>query len=164
MSNIGGVQIAPLRTKLAIFNGISPQQTVTNYRDSEGAVSRRILRDSWQNEFAQPSINGHGRVTTPYRAVNGLGDYLSRKNYVCGGPNQVNADKPGWKSRIGSIISNCDNTGIPPKAGNVRYVSDSSNYTTFLKQKAISSTYNDPSFGGDAHNGSYVDLMAVRRR
>lgn len=146
------------------IKGISPIQTVNNYKDSEQSMIRGKLRRSWNNVSAQPSINNNSRIITPYRAVNNLGDYLARQNYVCGGSNQVNANKPGWKSRIGSIISNCDNTGVEAGAGNQRFVSDSSDYITYKKQFAVQRTYNDSKNGGDQHNASYVPLMAVRRR
>lgn len=146
------------------IQGISPVQTVNNYRDSSSAITRRILRSSWNNVNAQAIINSKKRITTPFRAVNNLGDYLSRQNYVCGGSNQVNADKPGWKSRIGSIISRCDNTGIAAKSGNQRFVADSSDYITYKKQLAAQRTYNDSKFGGNQSHAEYVPLMAVRRR
>jgi len=164
MSGVAGVTSAPIRTSLVSFNGISPVQTIDNYKDSGDVMTRKILRSSWNNAFAPSSINGHGRVTTPFRAVNGLGDYLGRQYYVCGGPNQVNADKPGWKGHIGSIISQCDGTGVPAKSGNLRYVPDSSDYITYRRQSAVVQNYNDAKFGGDKNNGSYVNLMAVRKR
>jgi hypothetical protein len=146
------------------IQGISPVQTINGKRDSSDAVTRRILRSSWNNVNAQAIINARKRITTPFRAVNNLGDYLSRQNYVCGGPNQVNADKPGWKSRIGSIISRCDNTGIAANSGNQRFVADSSDYIKYKKQMAVQRTYNDSKFGGNQSHAEYVPLMAVRRR
>ena len=146
------------------FNGISPKQTLTNYKSSENVMMRRTLVKSWNTPYATGSVNGYQRVTTPFRAVNNLGDFLGRQNYVCGGPNQVNASRPGYKGIIGSIISACDGTGVPASVCNVKFVSDSSDYIKFKKQKAANQTYNDIGFGGDSHNASYVNLMAVRRR
>uniref|UniRef100_A0A6C0DQ55 Uncharacterized protein n=1 Tax=viral metagenome TaxID=1070528 RepID=A0A6C0DQ55_9ZZZZ len=146
------------------IQGISPIQTINNYKDSEQSMIRRKLRTSWNNVNSQESINEIPRIITPYRAVNNLGDYLSRQAYVCGGSNQVNASKPGWKSRIGSIISQCDETGIAAGAGNQRFVSDSSDYITYKKQLAVQKGYNDSKNGGDQSNGSFVSLMSVRRR
>jgi len=143
--------------------GILPKQTMNNKKDSNQTMIRKILRDSWNNKQAQASINGYSRVTTPFRAVNNLGDYLGREDYVCGGSNQVNATYPGWKSRIGSIISQCDKTGVAASVTNNRYVADSSSYTTYRKQDAVAKNYNDIAFVGDKSNGSYVALMAVRR-
>lgn len=145
------------------IQGISPKQTITNYKDSNQVMTRRVLIKSWNNPYATGRVNNKDRVITPFRAVNNLGDFLARPNYVCGGPNQVSANKPGWKGHIGSIISQCDNSGIPSSTCNVKFVSDSSDYMTYKKQRAVMQTYNDSSFGGDAHNGSYVYLMAVRR-
>ena len=145
------------------YNGFSPAQTITNYKDSEQTTIRRILRNSWNNQQAVGTINGKNRIITPFRAVNNLGDFLSRQNYVCGGSNQVNADRPGWKGRIGSIISQCDGTGVAAGSGNMRHVPDSSDYIRFKKQRAIGKTYNDLKNGGDQSNGSYVALMGIRR-
>ena len=152
MSNLGGG-----------FKGISPKQTVNNYKDSSQVMTRRILSNSWNGAYASGTVNGYKRVTTPFRAVNNLGDFLARPDYICGGPNQVNASKPGMKGRIGSIISQCDGTGIPSSTCNVKFVPDSSDYITYKKQRAIGQTYNDNKFGGDESNASYVPLMAVRR-
>lgn len=125
------------------FNGYSGKQTVNNYKDSEQTRSRRVLRSAWNTRYANGSVNGYNRVITPFRAVNNLGDFLSRQNYVCGGPNQVNASKPGMKGRIGSIISACDNTGVEASSCNPRFVSDSSDYIKFKKQQAMNRNYND---------------------
>lgn len=146
------------------YQGYSPQQTITNYKDSEQTMIRGVLRRSWNNTNVNGNINGNKRIITPFRAVNNLGDYLGRQNYVCGGSNQVNANKPGWKGHIGSILSACDNTGVAASVTNNRFVPDSSDYITFKKQRAISQNYNDLGYGGDQNNASYVNRMAVRRR
>jgi len=125
------------------FNGYSGTQTVTNYKDSAQTATRSVLRNAWNTMYATGTVNGHARVITPFRAVNNLGDFLARKNYVCGGPNQVNASKPGMKGRIGSIISSCDGTGVEAANCNPKFVSDSSDYVKFRKQQAINRTYND---------------------
>ena len=125
------------------FNGYSGKQTVTNYKDSEQTSTRSVLRNAWNTAYATGEVNGHKRVITPFRAVNNLGDFLARQNYVCGGPNQVNASKPGMKSRIGSIISNCDGSNVPASNCNPRFVSDSSDYVRFKKQQAMNRNYND---------------------
>jgi hypothetical protein len=145
------------------YNGWSPAQTIGNEKSSEQVMSRRRLVKSWNTAYANGTFNGQNRVVTPFRAVNNLGDFLQRKNYICGGPNQVNASKPGWKGHIGSIISQCDNSGVPSSTCNVKYVSDSSDYITFKKLQAQNHNYNDLKNGG-YQNSSYVALMAVRRR
>ena len=129
-----------------MFNGISPKQTITSYKSGDDALARRVLRSSWNQQSASGTINGYNRVITPFRAVNNLGDFLSRKNYVCGGPNQVNASNPGWKGHIGSIISNCDATGVPGASCNPRFVPDSSDYITYKKQRAMNRNYSDNKF------------------
>jgi len=125
------------------YNGYSGKQTVTNFKDSEQTTTRSVLRNAWNTVYASGEVNGHKRVITPFRAVNNLGDFLARQNYVCGGPNQVNASKPGMKGRIGSIISNCDGTGVEASNCNPRFVSDSSDYVRFKKQQAMNRNYND---------------------
>ena len=144
------------------IHGISPRQTITSFRSSSDAMSRRIVRTSWNTASATGMINGKTRVITPFRAVNNLGDFLGRQNYICGGPNQVNANKPGWKGHIGSIMSHCDDTGVPANVANNRFVPDSSDYITFKRQRAINQNYDDISFVGDDSHGSYVALMRVR--
>jgi len=83
---------------MSTINGISPKQTLTNYKDGEQSLDRGVLRRGWNQLYASGTVNGRNRVITPFRAVNNLGDFLARPNYVCGGPNQVNASKPGERS------------------------------------------------------------------
>jgi len=137
------------------YQGYSPQQTLGNFKTAEQSMTRKILRDSWNTQNATGEVNGHMRVITPFRAVNNLGDFLSRKQYVCGGSNQVNKTRAGLQGPIGSIISRCDNTGVPAGAGNMRFVSDSSDYITYKRQRAMNQNYNDLKNGGDQHHGSY---------
>jgi len=145
------------------YVGYSPQQTINNFKDAESSRIRRILRSGWNTAYATGTVNGKTRVITPFRAVNNSGDFLSRQNYVCGGANQVNS-RPGMRGlSIGGILSHCDNSNIASGTGNGRFVADSSVYTTYRKQRAINSNYNDAANGGDDHNGSYVNVMAVRR-
>ncbi len=143
--------------------GNSAKQTLSGNKSSEDAMVRRVVRDSWNTAYAKDTYKNHARAIGPYRAVNNLGDYLSRKDYSCGGPNQVQPSKPGRRSIIGSIIQACDGTGIPPSTTNVKFVSDSSDYTKFKKQTAHNKNYNDIANGGDQSNGSYVPFMRVRR-
>ena len=145
------------------LQGISPQQTITNYRSGSDVLTRRIVTKSWNTPYATGQVNSINRVITPFRAVTNLGDFLSRKNYSCGGPNPTNATKPGYKSCIGNLINVCDGTGIPASSTNVKFVPDSSDYITFKRQQAINRLYNDKSFGGDESNASYVPMMWVRR-
>ena len=64
---------------------------------------------------------------------------------------------------MGSIMKNCDGTGVPCSNTNTRFVPDSSDYTKYRKQRAMNQNYNDASNGGDQNNASYVAVMAVRR-
>ena len=144
------------------YRGYSATQTLGNYKDSEDTMIRRILRSSWNNVNTQSKINGYGRVVTPFRAVNNLGDYLGRQNYVCGGANQINKTFPGRQGPIGSILSRCDKSGVSAANGNGKFVSDTSDYIKYKKQNAANNSYNDLKFGGDKNNGSYTALMRVK--
>ena len=155
--NLGGTNLG------GGIQGISPVQSYQNYKASDQVMSRKVVVKSWNTAYATGSVNGKNRVTTPFRAVNNSGDYLGRVQYSCGGPNQTNADYPGWKSRIRSIFNNCDGSGIPPSTTNVKFVADSSDYVTYKKNRAINQLYNDLKFGGDKNNASYVPRLAVHR-
>lgn len=111
------------------YNGYSAKQTVSSKRDSESAIARKVLRSSWNTPYATGTYEGEKRVTTPFRAVNNLGDFLGRKNYSCGGPKQM--------------TFTCDNSGVPASSTNVKFVPDSSDYIRFRKQQAMNRNYND---------------------
>jgi len=150
------------------YNGFSTIQTTKSYRDTEIVDIRKILKYSWNGQYATGSVTGsngkvYSRITTPFRAVNNSGDFLGRQNYSCGGPNPINLVRPEGSDKVGSIPNMCDGTGIPPSSCNVRYVADSSDYTTFRKQRAINKQFNDISAVGDKSNGSFVARMAVQR-
>ena len=146
------------------IKGISPQQTIGNYKGNGEVLSRKVVVKSWNTAYATGTVNGKNRVTTPFRAVNNLGDYLGRVNYVCGGPNQIQASREGANRglMIQSIISACDTSNIPAGSGNSKFVSDSSDYITFKKQQAVNRNYNDVGFGG-YNNGSFVPLTTIRQ-
>tara|TARA_Y200000002_G_scaffold39395_1_gene28752 strand:- start:2085 stop:2483 length:399 start_codon:yes stop_codon:yes gene_type:complete len=118
-------------------------KAVGSHRDGSLTSTRSVLRRAWNHDNAIGVINGNNRVVTPFRAVNNLGDFLARKNYVCGGPNQVSSRKPGKTGPIGSIISSCDGKGVEGYSGNVKFVPDSSDYITYKKQRAMNRNYND---------------------
>ena len=91
---------------------------------------------------------------------------LSRPAYSCGGPCQTFQSRPGMfglRSAFGHIADNCDGTGIPPSSCNVKYVYDSSNYTRYMKEKAINKLYNDLSYGGDDSHTNQSAIRAIRR-
>jgi hypothetical protein len=148
------------------IKGFMPKQILlVDKRYPEFEQIRFTLKNAWNTTYpGQLRANKIKKaIITPFRAVNNLGDYLSRQNYVCGGSNQVNASRPGWKGHIGSILSACDKTGVAASVTNNKFVPDSSDYITYKKQRAISQNYNDLGFGGDQNNASYVNLMSVRR-
>jgi len=128
---------------------------------------RFALTQAWNTTYpSQLKKSNKVRIITPFRAVNNCGDILSRTAYSCGGssiaPQNV-SNVYGIKQSIGGIHSNCDGTFVPPSTCNVKYVYDSSDYTTYLKQKAFSSNYNDLSYGGNNSSGSQVIFNSIRR-
>lgn len=155
---------------IALGGGITgrmPQSVITNDHDNDFAQTRFTLREAW-NTTKYSGQNGltNKRIITPFRAVNNAGDVLSRKNYSCGGSCQTFQSRPnmsGLRQRFGAIQNTCDETLIPPSACNVKYVYDGSDYTTYLRQKALNKNYNDRSFGGDDSSSSQVAFRAIRR-
>ena len=142
------------------IQGVSPVQSVLNYKDGENTLQRKVLVKSWNTAYATGTVNGYKRVTTPFRAVNNSGDFLARQNYNCGGANQVNASRPGYGRNIRHANSICDLTGVPASNCNVRWGADSSDYVRFRKQQASNRNYNDRTFGGDGHTnmvGNYFN-------
>jgi hypothetical protein len=149
------------------IRGYMPQADITSYHDNEFAQVRFTLRQSWNTtKYSGQQGLGNTRIITPFRAVTNAGDVLSRKNYSCGGNCQTFQSRPnlkGLRQRFGAIQDICDETSIPPAACNVKYVYDSSDYTTFLKQQAINRNYNDRSFGGNDSSTSQVAIRAIKR-
>ena len=149
------------------IKGIMPQSDYTNYHDNDFAQTRFTLRESW-NTTKYSGQNGlaNTRIITPFRAVNNAGDVLSRKNYSCGGNCQTFQSRPnlkGLKQRFGASQDICDETLIPPSACNVKWVYDSSDYITYLKQRAVNKNYNDRSFGGNDYSTSQSAIRAIKR-
>lgn len=143
--------------------GYMPKDVVTVGRDSGFALTRKILRNSWNGQGATRNVGSYARITTPFRAVMNMGDYLGRVNYSCGGPNETHADKPGMKRLVGMKWQSCDATGIANASCNTKFVADSSLYTRYRKEKTISQNYNDKSYGpAKVNNNNYVPLMAAR--
>ena len=120
--------------------------TLIPQKNGDQTNSRKILSKSWNQENVigivnKGEANEQTRILTPFRAANNLGDFLIRKNYVCGGPNQVNPGKTGTKTSIGSILSACDNSGVEGASCNPKFVSDSSDYVRFRKLRAMNKNY-----------------------
>jgi len=152
------------------------QLTDKTYPDYEQI--RYILKNAWNTQYrGQLRRNNLTKsITTPFRAVNNAGDLLSRENYSCGGTCQTPQSRPGLhglKTHFGAISNSCTPSAtynslqqikdIPAAACNVKYVYDSSDYVTYLKQKAIVKNYNDLTFGGDDSNSSQSAQRAIRR-
>jgi hypothetical protein len=163
------------------IKGIMPQavQNVNNYNDF--AQTRLTLREVWNTENYNCNKGGcavkaNRRIVTPFRAVTNAGDTLSRQNYSCGGTCQSFQSRPGLnglRQRFGSISNACTadvfysgkqiDPLVPAAACNVKFVYDSSDYITYLKQKAVNKNYNDRSYGGNDYLGAQVATRAIRR-
>ena len=149
--------------------GSTPQQVVTTDDNYEYIDTRLILREAWNTNYLREKVSYSGmkaRCVTPFRAVNNAGDLLSRQYYSCGGPCQTFQSRPGMfglKTKFGHIAITCDGTSVPPSACNTKYVYDSSDYSRFLKQKAINKNYNALTNGGNSSSGSQVQWRAIRR-
>ena len=139
---------------------------------------RWTLKEAWNTKYrGQLRRNGLKQsITTPFRAVNNAGDLLSRDNYSCGGTCQTPQSRPGLhglRTHFGSVQSSCIPSAtysslqlinnIPAAACNVKYVYDSSDYTTYLKQRAVNKNYNDLTYGGDDSKSSQSAQRAIRR-
>ena len=156
------------------FKGIAPQQVQDNDHTYEDFEQNRFqVVQAWNNIYKSQidATNANkkqkiGRVITPFRAVNNAGDILSRQYYSCNTGCQTFQSRPnmhGLSHRFGSQSVHCDGTLVPAGTCNGKYVYDSSNYSTYLKQRAIVRTYNNLSNGGNEYNGSQVAWRAIRR-
>tara|TARA_X000000950_G_C13921444_1_gene663668 strand:+ start:7435 stop:7962 length:528 start_codon:yes stop_codon:yes gene_type:complete len=141
------------------------------------SLSRSILRRAFKSNNVR---NGNTVISKancgPFRASNHGGDVFSRFNLSCGATNQINrrsGQLGGLRLSDGVNNNDCSTfvtvggSNITPKdvklaSSNVRFVYDSSDYTRFKKMEARNKTYNDLSFGGDQHNGSYTFLNNLR--
>jgi hypothetical protein len=182
---IGGSNVAfsifarSIKSPGGAIQGWMPQQTQNvdkTYPEFEQI--RWTLKEAWNTKYrGQLRRNGLKQsITTPFRAVNNAGDLLSRDNYSCGGTCQTPQSRPGLhglKTHFGSVQSSCIPSAtysslqllnnVPAAACNVKYVYDSSDYTTYLKQRAVNKNYNDYSYGGDDSKSSQSATRAIRR-
>lgn len=161
------------------INGYMPQQTQNvDKRYPEFEHIRFTLKNAWNTTYPSQlrRDNLTKSITTPFRAVNNAGDLLSRLNYSCGGSCQTFQSRPGLKglrNHFGAVQDTCIPSAtysslqllnnIPASACNVKYVYDSSDYVTYLKQKAVNKNYNDLSYGGDQSNSTQSAIRAIRR-
>jgi hypothetical protein len=147
--------------------GVSPMQTISSQRDSSDVMARRKLRDAVTKPYMAQSINGQGRVLTPFRAVNGLGHYRDNLYFVDGTENNQIGKTVGGRvysglnrgSTIPGGISY--GTGMESSSGNRQYIASGAEYSNFKRLMAINANYNDLTFVGDASNGSQSALKAV---
>jgi len=161
------------------IRGYMPQQTQNvDKQYTEFEQIRFTLKNAWNTTYPSQLRRDNLKkpITTPFRAVNNAGDLLSRENYSCGGTCQSFQSRPGLKglgNHFGSVQSKCVPSAtynslqliknIPAAACNVRFVYDSSDYVTYLKQKAVNQNYNDLSYGGDQSRASQSAVRAIRR-
>jgi hypothetical protein len=141
------------------IQGLSTKQTLTNYRSSEQVMTRRIVTKAWNTSYATGVYNQRARRIGPFRAVTNSGDFLSRANYSCGGPNPIQKTRYNLGANLGAVPKNCDGSDVPPSSCNPKFVPDSSEYLKYRKQRAVNVNYNDISMGGDDHSGSFVAKM-----
>ena len=169
------------------IQGWMPQTTQNvDKRYPEYEQIRYTLKNAWNTTYPsqlrrayptqlQPK-NLTRPITTPFRAVNNAGDLLSRENFSCGGSCQSFQSRPGLhglRTHFGSVSVSCTPSAtynslqqikeVPAAACNVKYVYDSSDYITYLKQKAVNKNYNDFSNGGDDYKSSQSAQRAIRR-
>jgi hypothetical protein len=151
------------------IRGFIPQGLNDTDNNDLFAQTRFTLRNSWntsyRNQLKQKNLK---RVCTPFRAVTNSGDILAREwiYYACGGPCQSFQSRPnlkGLKGHFGATQGGCDNSEVPAATCNNRYVYDSSDYITYLKQKAVGKNYNAVTNGGDYGNASQSVIRAIRR-
>ena len=150
------------------IKGYMPQATNKSDRNFIDFEQTRFqLRQAWNTTYpSQLRIKGLQRIITPFRAVTNSGDLLSRTNYSCGGSCQSVQSRPnlhGLQGHFGAIHNLCDGTEVSAAACNTKFVYDSSDYATYLKQRTVNRNYNDLSSGGDSNYTNQNALRAIRR-
>lgn len=154
-------------------SGVAPTLSEPTITSSYRSLNRDIVTRAWNSAFLvnktkKGQCYGNIRKIGAFRVVNNAGDVLSRENYSCGGPNMVtpnsllaNMTWGGGQSRL-----QCDGSGIPPSTCNVKYVYDSSDYTTYLKQQATNKDMVAPNFtdGGSTTNYSGIRIKKKCQR
>uniref|UniRef100_A0A6C0HWM0 Uncharacterized protein n=1 Tax=viral metagenome TaxID=1070528 RepID=A0A6C0HWM0_9ZZZZ len=178
ISSSGGQTFINSRFSLSLGGGIPgfiPQQVQTTNNYDAFAQTRFLLKNGWNTTYPTQLQNSpllkdtpiiDQPICTPFRAVNNAGDLLSRKYYSCGGPCQTFQSRPGLfglKNAFGHIQDQCDGSGIPPASCNIKYVYDSSDYSRYLKQRAINKNYNDLTYGGNDGSPNQSAWRAIRR-
>jgi hypothetical protein len=161
------------------IRGYMPQQTINvDKRYPEFEHIRFTLKNAWNTSYRR-LLRADGLtkpMVTPFRAVSNSGDLLCRTDYSCGGSCQTFQSRPnlrGLRQHFGAISDSCVPSAtynslqllanIPASSCNVKYVYDSSDYITYLKQKAVARNFNDLTYGGDNSNASQSAIRAIRR-
>jgi len=162
----------------AIRGYMPPTTQLVDKRYPEYEHIRYSLKQAWNTTYPSQLRNNNLKrtITTPFRAVNNAGDILSRENYSCGGGCQSFQSRPGLfglRGRFGANSKTCQPSvsynslqaikNIPSATCNVRYVYDSSDYVTYLKQKAVNHNYNDLTFGSNDSLASQSAQRTIRR-
>ena len=161
------------------IQGYMPQPTLTvDKRYTEFEQIRFTLKNSWNTTYPSQLKRDNLKkpIIGPFRATQNAGDLLCRENFSCGGSCQTPQFRPnvyGLKQRFGATSKSCQPSvvynslqeiqNIPSATCNIKWVYDSSDYITYLKQKAINKNYNDFTFGGDQSNASQSAIRHSRR-
>jgi len=130
---------------------VKPIILATN--DNSLTKSRFTLRRVWNGTNA----NNAKRQIGGFRSALNAGDPLLRMNYSCGGPNQLNNlnIRQNLSLMRAGVKNDCDDSDIPASSCNVKYVYDSSDFSRYLKERALQKNYNEVSYGG-SNRGDYV--------
>jgi len=161
------------------IQGYMPQPTLTvDKRYTEFEQIRFTLKNSWNTTYPSQLKRDNLKkpIIGPFRATQNAGDLLCRENFSCGGSCQTPQFRPnvyGLKQRFGATSKSCQPSvvynslqeiqNIPSATCNIKWVYDSSDYTTYLKQKAVNKNFNDYTFGGDQSNASQSNIRHSRR-
>jgi hypothetical protein len=154
------------------FNGISPTVTINTQQGNSNVapaaeasqipLDRMYLRKAFPtNTFRNKYILTNKWAQTPFRVAMNAGDLLVRQTEP-GGTNQVKGSVGigQYRNTLGTVDGVRKGDGA---SGNQHYVYDSSVYTTYKRRVSKNKNYNDRSFVGNDHNGSYTAIMAIRR-
>lgn len=121
-------------------------QTIGAERDASTAMTRAVLRRSW-NYTPTSGLRVPNRAMGPYRVARNAGDPLSRRE-VCGWPYQGGPQSaPGQHalgSRMGVNRTTCTGASaqsaqsarVEPATCNVKDIAASSQYTQFRREMA----------------------------
>ena len=170
--------VADPKSSGGAIRGYMPQTILKTDKDyPEFENIRFSLKNAWNTTYPSQLRRAKAKaIVTPFRAVNNAGDLLCRDYYSCGGPCQSFQSRPGLRglrTRFGANQDTCVpgvvynslqlNAQVPSGTCNGKYVYDSSDYTTYLKQRAVNRNYNDLTYGGNQYNTSQSAIRAAKR-